>query len=354
MAAHHDDRVITITTGTIVKTILILLFVYLLYILRAIVLDLFTAIVLASAIEPAIRTLMKYKIPRVLGILLVYLAVFSGLFILFYFVLPTLLADVSTLVASLPAYVDTLLHSEFVHQYSSELGVVPPAYSGQAFMTALQGAVNSGFLGNDAFSAAGNVFGGIFSFIIIAVFTFYFAVLETGVDDFLHIFVPKENQGYVVGLWRRSQHKIGLWMQGQLLLGFIIGVLAYLGLTIIGVPNALVLGVLAGCFELIPVFGPTLSAIPAVAIAFASGGLTLGLITIAFFVILQQFEGQLIGPLVVTRVVGVPPLLVVIAVIVGAQLAGVLGVILAVPIAAIIFEFLRDIENGRLKDSVVE
>jgi predicted PurR-regulated permease PerM len=220
--------------------------------------------------------------------------------------------------------------------------------SGDSVIRAVQQSLNLGVFGN-AFTAVTQIFGGIFSFIIIVVFSFYFAVLETGVEDFLRIIVPRSHQEYVLGLWIRSQKKIGLWMQGQLLLACIMGVLAFLGLTVLGVPHALVLAVIAACFEIIPVFGPTLSAVPAVAIAFGSGGVTLGIAVILLYVIAQQFENHLIYPLVVTRVVGVPPLLVILALLVGAQFAGFLGIILSVPIAATIQEFVRDIEHDRLR-----
>ena len=190
----------------------------------------------------------------------------------------------------------------------------------------------------------------MFSFLLIIVFSFYFAVIETGVDDFLRIVTPRRHQKYVQGLWRRSQHKIGLWMQGQLLLAVIMGILVYLGLTILHVPNALILAVIAACFEIIPVFGPILAAVPAIMIAFVAGGVTLGVLTIALYVIAQQFESQLIYPLVVSRVVGVPPLLVILALIVGGELAGFLGIILSVPAAATIQELVRDLESGRLED----
>jgi predicted PurR-regulated permease PerM len=117
----------------------------------------------------------------------------------------------------------------------------------------------------------------------------------------------------------------------------------------LGVPHALVLAVITALFEIVPVFGPILSAIPAIAVAFAAGGLSLGLITIALYVIAQQFENHLIYPLVVTRVVGVPPILVIIALIVGAQLAGFLGIILSVPAVATLQELVRDYESGRLR-----
>jgi predicted PurR-regulated permease PerM len=182
-------------------------------------------------------------------------------------------------------------------------------------------------------------------------------VLETGVDDFLRIIVPKRHQHYVLGLWKRSQHKIGLWMQGQLLLGLLMGIFVFLGLTILGVKHAIILALIAGVFEIIPVFGPTLSAVPAVIVSFVNGGIILGtfvsgpvmgIVVIGLYVILQQFENHLIYPLVVKNVVGVPPLLVIIALIVGGDLAGFLGIILAVPLAGTLQELAKDIEDGTL------
>jgi predicted PurR-regulated permease PerM len=206
------------------------------------------------------------------------------------------------------------------------------------------------FGANDPMGAATKIFGGLFSFILIIVFSFYFAVIETGVDDFLRIVTPRPHQAYVQGLWKRSQHKIGLWMQGQLILAVIMSVLVYLTLLIFQVPHALVLAVIAAVFELIPVFGPILAAIPAVMIGFVSGGPVLGLVVACIYFLIQQFENHLIYPQVVTRVVGVPPLLVILALIIGAELAGVFGVILSVPVAATLQELVRDIESGRLAE----
>jgi predicted PurR-regulated permease PerM len=119
-----------------------------------------------------------------------------------------------------------------------------------------------------AFSTLSAIFGGITSFALIVVFSFYFSVQETGVEDFLRVVTPVKEQAYVLHLWKRSQDKIGKWMQGQLILGVIVGVLLYLGLTILGVPYALLFAVLAGVFEFIPVFGQILAAVPGIAIAF--------------------------------------------------------------------------------------
>ena len=339
---------ISITTGTIVKAVVVLAGAWLLWTLRDLVLVLMTAVVIASAIEPAISQLQRRRLPRVLSVLLIYVLLFAVFFGIFYFFIPTLFADFVTFLSSLPVYLETLNHLSAFDEYARILGTTPPDLSNLDLMASVRGAAEAAGIFGNALTAITSIFGGFLSFVLIIVFSFYFAVIETGVDDFLEIVSPRKHQAYVLGLWRRSRHKIGLWMQGQLLLAVIMGVLIYLGLTILGVRHALLLAVIAALFEIIPVFGPTLAAVPAVGIAFVDGGVTLGVLTIALYLIAQQFENHLIYPLVVTRVVGVPPLLVILALIVGAQLAGFLGILLSVPIAATIQEFVSDIRERRV------
>jgi predicted PurR-regulated permease PerM len=193
------------------------------------------------------------------------------------------------------------------------------------------------------------IFGGIASFVLIIVFAIYFSVQETGVDDFLRVVTPVKHQVYVLNLWKRSQDKIGKWMQGQIVLALIVGVLLYLGLTILGVPYALLLAVLAGLFELIPIFGQFIAAVPAVLIAFANGGITEALLVVGLYLVVQQFEAHLIYPIVVKKVVGIPPLLVILALLVGYKLLGFLGVLISVPIAGAIQELVSDINQAKTR-----
>ena len=346
----HDKHLnISITSGTVLKTVIILVLAALLYHLRNVALIVLTAIVIASAIEPGVRGLSRRGLPRILGVMTVYILLLGTFFILFYFFLPSVLDDFATFALSLPMYIEALTHNGAFDTYTNILGLPSTSTISSAdIMTSIRQSLNLGGAFGNAFSAVSHIFGGVFSFVLIIVFSFYFAVIETGVDDFLRIVTPVSHQEYIIGLWKRSQHKIGLWMQGQLLLGVIMGTLVFLLLTIFQVPHALVLAVIAGCFEIIPVFGPVLAAAPAVAIAFAAGGPKLGLIVVFIYIIAQQFENHLIYPQVVTRVVGVPPLLVILALIVGAELAGFLGIILSVPAAATLQEFVKDLQGGKL------
>lgn len=352
----QKETTITITTGTVIRTVLVLAIVGLLFFLRDKVLDVLTAIVIASSIEPAVAGLVKRKVPRVLAVILVYLSLFGVFFVIFFFFLPSVFGDLATFIAAMPQYIDTLTKTDAFNHYAQIVGGLPDGsqISSADIIGSIRDSLGIDTLFNNTFAAIAAIFGGVFSFVLIIVFSFYFAVIETGVDDFLRVVTPREHHAYVLGLWRRSQKKIGLWMQGQVLLAVIMGVLVFLLLTIFGIPHALVLAVITACFEIIPVFGPVLAAVPAVAIAFAAGGPGLGIITVFIYVTAQQFENHLIYPLVVTRVVGVPPLLVILALIVGAELAGFIGIILSVPIAATIRELARDYEGGKLHGAAVE
>jgi predicted PurR-regulated permease PerM len=341
------DTTIHISSGTIIRSILFILLIAALFFLRDVVLVVMTAVVIASAIEPITKWFVDRKIPRVASVLLVYVTTSLFFLSIFYFFVPTFLNEASSFLATLPRYADSInLPTQTGGDiFSTGPKFVAENFSLQEIISNIQSSfsnVSEGFV-----KTVSTIFGGVLSFVLIIVFSFYFSVQETGVDDFLRIITPARHQHYVLDLWRRSKIKIGRWMQGQLMLALIVGILVYLGLTVLGIRYALLLAVLAGIFELIPVFGAILAAIPGVLIAFVDGGITLGLIVIGLYLIIQQFENHLIYPLVVTKVVGVPPLLVILALIVGAKFAGFLGIILSVPIAAIIQELVKDVQREK-------
>lgn len=340
------DISVHITSGSIVTVLLFLALAALLWFLKDLVLILVTAVVIASAMEPAINFLTKRRVHRVLSVILVYLCVFGAFLSALFIFIPPLLVDAADFLSRLPQTLSAINISDATH------GLLPWGTVGDQISSADLLRNISKTLSDTTggvFTTLSAFFGGLTSFVLIIVFSFYFSVQETGVDDFLRVVTPIKEQAYVLSLWKRSQEKIGKWMQGQLILGVIVGILLYLGLVILGIPNALMLAVIAGLFELIPVFGQILAAIPALVIGFSDGGVTALLLVAGLYLVVQQFEAHLIYPVVVKKVVGVPPLLVIIALIVGAKLAGFLGILLSVPIAAAIQEFVSDIERKKAK-----
>ncbi len=351
-----DSNIIHISASSVFRATLVLVGLYVLFLLRDIVLVVLTAVVIASAVEPAAEWFKKYKVGRLPAIITVYLLVAVLLFSIFYFALPPLLSEMANFLNTIPNYLSTLdLESitAFNFQESGQTieGIsnvfnVRDVVSGlRSYLADIPGAT---------LSTVSAIFGGALSFMLILVFSFYLAVQEEGIESFLRIIVPYKQQRYAINLWKRSQKRIGLWMQGQLLLMLIIGVLVYLGLTIMQVKHAFLFAILAALFELIPLFGPVLASIPAIIIAFIQGGIPLTLIVIGLYVIIQQFENHLIYPLVVHKVVGVPALLVILALVIGAELAGFLGIILSVPVATALMELTTDIQQKNKKLAEME
>jgi predicted PurR-regulated permease PerM len=359
---------INITSSTIIKTLVILILAFMLYQLMDLVLVVLTAVVIASAVEPILNWFSHYKVRRLFAVIITYICivlVFSGLL---YFFIPPVLREASNLLNNAPQYLSSItlwnpLNNDAIVQTSQVASGISDGIVGsrQLISGISSGNIKTSALGDlitrfqgltsnvsdGIINVASSIFGGAFSFILIIVLSFYLAVQEGGVEKFLKIITPVKNEAYVVDLWKRSQRKIGYWMQGQLLLGVVVGVLVYLGLMILGVQNALVLAVLAGVLEIIPVFGPILSAIPAILFGFMGGGLTTGLLVLGLFVIIQQFENHLIYPLVVKKVVGVSPIIVILALIVGGKFAGFLGILLSVPITAALMEFINDVQKDK-------
>lgn len=335
---------VVITSGTIIRAIIILALAYAAWILRDLLLLVLTAVVIASAIEPGVSWLMRQGLPRWLGVSTVYLGVFGSLFALVYAFLPRVLADAQGLLGTLPGYLE---------RFDVSLAALPN--EGSRFALDLQNAFNTVIYLRDAFTGStestflliASVFGGLIAFTLVVVLSFYFAVQETGVEDFLRIITPAHREEYVVGLWLRAQKKIGLWMQGQLVSAIVCGSLAYVGLLLLGVPYAFLLAILTAIGTLIPIFGSILSSVPPLVLGYTTGGVTLLLAVAALYIAINQLESHVINPLVVNKVVGIPPLLVILALIIGGELAGFLGLVIAIPVAAALRELLFDYDKGK-------
>lgn len=347
------DNVINISVGTIAKAIVIVLLFVALYILKDLVLVLLMSIVIASAIEPGTQWFIKRKVPRLFAVILIYLFIALCLVGAVFFLLVPLLSESSDFLRNFPSYFSVKTGPELVAMNVNG-DLVSESITGIADnlkfddIVANINTIVSGIYTN-TFGSLAVVFGGILSFILTIILSFYLAVEEDGVAKFLKAITTIRHENYIVSLWKRSQKKIGLWMQGQLVLAVIIGMLVYLGLTLLGIPNALLLAVLASVFEIIPLFGPILASIPAIMIAFVTGGLPMAAIVMGLYLIVHQFENQLIYPLVVKKVVGVSPVVSIVALAAGWELAGFTGLILAVPISAVIVEFFSDFEKDKIE-----
>lgn len=336
-------QTIIISPSTIFRIIFIILLLMFLYLILDVIVIFIFALIIASAIAPLVNLLGKLKIPRVIGALLIYIIVIGGLGFLISLTIPSVAKEIKDLSSNLPNYIEFLSDKfESIQKASSKYQDIIIQF--QKFLAGAGDFLRKS--ASDLFSTAVNIFGGIFSFFLVLVISFYLSVQKKGVQRVLTSLAPREHRDYLLSLWERSQRKLGRWLQGQLFLGVIIGVLVYVGLSLLNVKFALLLAVLAGVLEIFPYIGPVIAAIPAIILGFLQAPI-LGLWVLILYIVIQQMENHLIVPLVIGKIVKLNPVVVILALLIGIKLGGIPGMILAVPITAVLAEFFRDLIKSR-------
>lgn len=328
---------INISSRTLLKILFVLLVVFFLYVIKEVVAVLFVSMVLAAAFDPWIDRMEAWKIPRGIGILIIYLVVFGVIAVLAYLVLPPLSAEIETLIVEFPAYYEDLARLWAVIQGGD-------ASDAQVIVQDVQNYLQS--IAPQLFAVAGNFAGGIMALIGVLVLTFYLTVEEAALKKFIRSVIPTNYQPYTIQKINQIQLRLGKWIRGQLILSLIIAVFSYIGLLIVGVKFALVLALIAGVAELIPFIGPILGAIPAVFFAFTESPVK-ALFVVILYLVIQQLENNIIVPKVMEKTVGLNPIAVLIVLLIGAKLGGILGLLLAVPTATIIAIFIDDFIEGK-------
>ncbi len=332
-----------------IRAVLVSLGVYLFWFLRDLMMVILTSIIVASFVESTIPYFKKIKIGRVFGVVIFYVVSLLFLSGLFYLFAPLLITEVYNFATFISKYVPNFNFLDYfqndafsgakdvVVSLSNNLSIASLLDVSKAFVNNL----SSGFL-----STLAAAFGSIFNFILILVLSFYLSIQEKGIEAFLRIILPMSVEDYAVDLWDRSRRKIAYWIKGQMFLGLLVAILTYLVLSILGIQYALLLAIIAGVMEMVP-YGMIIALVPAAALSYFSGGIGSALSVTGAYMIIHQFEVFLFTPLVVKRVVGLSPLVVILSVLVGFELAGVWGVFLAIPVAVIIMEIMNDIEKRK-------
>lgn len=350
MFEKRDITHISITTGTMVRMLLLLLGVFLFWYLNGLIMVFLTAVVISSFVESFIPYFQKIKINRVLGVVILYIVSILMLGGLFYLFAPLLITEVYNFATFMSSYIPGVSFLDYFQNaaFSGAKDIVanlphslslPALFSvSRAFIVNLSG----GF-----FQTLSVAFGGIFNVILIVLISFYLSVQEKVIENFLRIILPIKHEDYIVDLWHRSRRKIALWVKGQMLLGLLITVLTYLVLSLLGVQYALLLALIAGIFELVP-YGILVALAPAVAFSFLSGGLSTALMVAGAYLIIHQFEVFLFSPLIIKSVVGLSPIVIILSALVGFELGGLWGMLIAIPVAIFLVELLSDIEKHKV------
>lgn len=318
------ERKIEISTRTIGFFVFLVLGLFFLFQLSSVVVSLFLAFLFSSALSPIVRFIERLKVPRVVSVPLVFLVVLGLFFMAGALIIPPLVSQLIKFFEKLPSYL-----SGFYFLSNLDLS----SFSSQ-FTT----------LGQNIFRLTRGVFNDVFSFVSIFVLTFYMLFERKNAEKTLSVYMGSERAFKITVFAKKVEVALGAWARGQLVLCIIIGVTTYAGLTFLGVDFALPLAIIAGVLEMVPVIGPILSAVPAILVA-AYSSLDLALITTFLYLLIQQAENHLIVPVVMRKATGLSPLITIIAIMVGGNLAGVTGMLLAVPLVVVLHTGLKELAS---------
>ncbi|MDP3964906.1 MAG: AI-2E family transporter [bacterium] len=346
----QKNSTVSISTATIFKVIAIGLAMWFLYSILNVIGILFVSLIFTAGIAPWVDWLEDKRIPRVIGTTVLYVITLSIFSLVIILIIPPVTEQIGQITSVFP---------EYYNRISQDVEALRESGGDNAFVTTVQEALrtvneNLGRAASGIFSSLVTIFGGLASFLSIAVITFYLMLERNGMKKIIHALAPAQYQPYLTHLGNRITLKLGSWLRGQLMLGLIIFVITYVGLLVLGVKYALVLALIAGILELIPIIGPILSAIPALFLSFAESPAK-ALLVLILYVVIQQLENQIVVPKVMQKSVGLNPVVVIVAMLIGAKLGGLLGIILAIPTAAIIQVFSSDFFGSqRDKDNALE
>ena len=318
---------------------------YVLWSISSFLLVLGVALIVSTFIEDFVVRFQKYHVPRVISVILFYIIATLIFVVILVFVLPILTKEILNLAQFYPE-VQIFIETNTIFTQFTDTNININNIIEQLQDESVR---------NSIFSGISTFFGGIFNLIVIFIVSFYLSISQNGIDQVLRIFTPLKYKESVISIWHRVQKKIGSWFRGQLMISLILIIFTYIGLALFGIPYSFLLALLAGVFGLVP-YGIFLALLPAAALGIGHGGIWMGVGIIIFYFILQQILDIGLQPLIVKKLTGVPPLVVIISVIVGAKLFGFYGLLLAIPLALFAMEIIAESEKQKLKqhDTVIE
>lgn len=307
-------RKIEVSHKTIIFSVLFLLLLWFLFFIKDIIFVFFASLVLMAILNPMVTKLSKIRIPRAVSILVTYIVIFGLFGLVIVSIVPPLVEQTTNFANSLPANLRNLgfftyLEGDVAKELVTRLGGIPA----------------------QIIKAGVSFFSNAVSVLAVLVFTFYLLQSRNKLDVQLGLFFGEEKRKELGKLIDRLEARLGGWARAEISLMTLVGIITYLGLVLLGIPYALPLAILVGLFEIVPVLGPFLAAIPSVIIGLSISPV-MGLAVVALAFLVQQLENYVFIPKIMQKSTGVSPIITLLALAIGAKLGGVFGILFSVPV----------------------
>ncbi len=321
---------VEISWSSLWRIFFFLVFAVIIFLGQQILLGLFLAIVISAGLDFLVDFLERRGIPRTFGVVIIFLLTIISAVIIVYSILPLLIADINTILSK--------FNRPAASYWLGPLVNFQPERSISVFINRLSGQLFSGDL--SPISTFSDFLGGVGLGVAVLFSSFYLSLNRDGIEKFIRAVFPDEYEDDAIEIYRRSRRKIGNWFRTQLILSLIIGLLAYLALFLLDVRHGLIVAFLAGLFELVPFVGPIVAGGVAILTAWITSPV-LAFYTLLVFLAIHQFESHILVPLLTRRSVGLHPVIVIGSLLVGLEIAGMLGAFVAVPASVVIQEIIE-------------
>ncbi len=297
---------------------------------REIIVSIFLAYIIMAAVLPMVEYLKSKKFPKLASVLIPYFGIIIAIFLLILPLVPFVVTQIQSLITNFPKFIDRSADT----------------FGFAINQRQIEGYINNELeaLGKSAVNVTTKVFGGLFSIITIFVVSLYLLMYEDSFKKFVASLFHKDARDKARETLDQINFKLGAWLRGQVQLCAFIGVLSWIGLTILGLPYALPLALLAGLFEVVPTVGPIVSSIPAIIIALTISPAK-ALAIIALYVLIQAIENQILVPKVMQKAVGLNPVIVILGIMIGTNLMGIAGALLAIPFISFVVVLFKSLES---------
>jgi len=339
----NEEKILDVSWETIFKIIIAFFCLYFFYSIKDILIWLVFALILSILFNPAINFLQRKRVPRVLAVIFIYFLVFGIIGFLVCLIVPLFFQEIQQFLQIFPQYFEKIsppLKGLGIQAFENLESLI------SAFDKTLER------MATNIFSALFAIFGGIFSTSFIITIAIFLSLEEKVVEKTLYLLFPKKYQTYALELWERCQREVSGWFGTRIIGCLFVGILSYFAFFLFDLKYPLTLSFLAGFLNFIPIIGPVLTGI-LIFLIISLDSISRAIFALLAFVLIQQIENNILIPILAKKFIGLPPVLVLISLAIGGKLWGILGAILAIPLAGMIFESLKEFLKKKKEETIL-
>lgn len=339
-----SEQTLDISWETIIKIFVAGFIFYILFLVRDIAVWFFFALMISILVQPAINFLRKFKAPKVLAVILIYISIFGLLGLIIYLTAPIFIFEINQLSQNIPEYFEKL------NPIFQGLGL-DITKNFEDFTATLSSLLQES--SKSIIKAIFVFFGGIASTILIFAFAFYISLEDKGPERVLSLLVPKKYESYIVSLFERAQYKVSGWFGARILACIFVGITSLIIFFLLGIKYAFILALISGVLNFVPFIGPLITGILAVLFVGVSNSWLMAIYVLIALYLIQALENNVITPLLMKKFLDLPPILVLISLLIGGTIFGILGMIFVVPVFGIIYEFTKDFLQRKKEEQIM-